>query len=123
MAKKKAAPRRDFNLSAEVREILRRNRSFTGREALEALKKKFPKQPINENTFSVAYSGARKKLGIIKGRKVRRRKPATRSGAQKRSAQSVDMAALQAARKYLAEVGDPDTAIAAIKQLQSLQIS
>jgi hypothetical protein len=123
MAKKKTVRRSDFNLSAEVREIVRKNRKFTGKDALKALKAKFPKQSINENSFGVAYSGARKQLGLIKGRKVRRRKPAARSTSKKALSQSVDMSALQAARKYLAEVGDADAAIAAIKQLQSLQIS
>ena len=117
MAKKKSA-RSEFNLSAEVRAILSDNRQLTGKECLGALKKKFPKQAVNENSFGVAYSTGRKKLGISKKRKVRRRKP----GARHTSAGTVDMTALQAARKFLAEVGDADTAIAAIKQLQTLQI-
>jgi len=46
-------------------------------------------------------------------RTVKRRRP---------SAQTVDISTLQAAAKFLAEVGDAETAMAAIKQVQSLQI-
>lgn len=37
-------------------------------------------------------------------------------------AQAVDMATLQAAAKFVSEVGDAEKAIAAIRQLRSLQI-
>ena len=121
MAKKKSARRGDFNLSAEVRNVLSESPNLTGKETLAAVKKKFPKQAINENSFGVAYSNARRKLGISKPRKVRRQKPAAKRRSQAPTT-AVDMKALQAARKYLAEVGDADVAISAIKQLQSLQI-
>jgi hypothetical protein len=121
MAKKKTTRRGDFNLSAEVRQVLSENPESTGKEALAALKKKFPKQAINENSFGVAYSTGRKKLGISKSRKVRRRKPAAARRSRASSA-PVDIQTLQAARRFLAEIGDADVAINAIKQLQSLQI-
>jgi hypothetical protein len=38
------------------------------------------------------------------------------------TAQTVDILVLQAAAKFVAAVGDTDTAIAAVKQVQTLQI-
>jgi hypothetical protein len=35
---------------------------------------------------------------------------------------TVDMAALQAARKYVSEVGDVDAALEAVRQLRTLQV-
>ena len=121
MAKRKSTRRGDFNMSAEVRQILTDDPKLTGKEALAALKKKFPNQKLNENSFGVAYSTARRKLGISKSRKVRRRKPV--AGRRRQAAPTaIDIATLQAARKFLAEVGDADVAIDAIKQVQALQL-
>jgi hypothetical protein len=50
---------------------------------------------------------------------VKRRKPSARG----RANGTVDMAALQAARKYVAEVGDVDAALEAVRQLKTLQVS
>ncbi len=123
MAKKKSAS--GFNMAAEIRSLLRQNRSLSGSEVYAALKKKFPRQRINESSCGVAFSGARKTLGIAQkktGRKrtiakktVRKMKPAA-------AAQAVDMVTLQAAAKFVSEVGGAEKAIAAIRQLRSLQI-
>jgi hypothetical protein len=91
---------------------------------MDLVKQKYPEQSINENSFGVAFSNARRKLGI-KGRRgrrmVRRRKPgAARTVAAAGAA--VNMELLQAARKYLAVAGNADAAVTAIKQLQQLQI-
>ena len=111
-----------FNMAAEIRKLLKADRSMTGRQVLEALKKKFPRQKINENSLGVAFSGARKKMGIRKT--VRRKMPARRKSAAKRASTSVSLDALQAAKPYLAACGgNTEAAIAAVRQLGSLQIS
>lgn len=126
MAKKKRA-RGDFNMAAEVRELLKQNPAMTGKEVYEALSKKFPRRSINENSCGVAFSTARKTLGITKGRKRRRRKAGKKKVAVRKkrpaaTAASIDVGTLQAAAKFLSEVGNPDKALAAVRQVQSLQI-
>ena len=118
-----------FNMAAEIRALLTADRSMTGRQVLEALKKKFPSQKINENSLSVAFSGARKKVGIKKT--VRRRKPDGRKKAARRrkaavksASTSVSLDALRAAKPSLAACGgDTEAAIDAVRQLGRLQIS
>lgn len=119
MAKKKA--RGDFNMAAEVRNVLRENRKLSGPEVYAALKEKFPNQKINENSLSVAFSAARKKLGIKGGR---RRKGRAKRTVRKKvpSTPRLNMDALQAAAKFVSAVGDADKAVAAIKQVTALQI-
>lgn len=120
MAKKKAKD--NFNMAEEIRNVLRDDRSLSLSNALAALKNKFPKQDINENSFSVAFYSARNKLGIKSGK--RRKKSGKRTVVRKKpaTAASVSFDDLQAAAKYLNEVGDADRAIAAIKQVKALQI-
>ncbi len=122
MAKKKASG--DFNMAGEIRKLLRAKRTITGREVYNELVKNFPKQTINEGSCLVAFSKGRMLMGLKKkrgknksvaGKVVKRRKPST-------AVTAVDLNALQAAAKFVAQVGDANTAIAAIKQLQSVQI-
>jgi len=119
MAKKKAS-RGEFNMAAEIRTLLTKDPSLSGRQVVDGLKSKFPGQRINENSCSVAFSTARRQLGIVSSRKksVRRRKP----GRNGRAASSISLTALQAARKLIAEVGGAEVAMAAIRQVDSLQI-
>jgi hypothetical protein len=118
MAKKKAA-RSEFNMAAETRALLGQNSSLTAREVYDALQKKFPNEKVNKSSCDVSYYTIRRKLGIGKPRrKVRRLKP----GSRVQTKSQVDMPALLAARRFIAEVGDQATAIAAIKQVASLQI-
>ena len=64
-----------------------------------------------------------KKKTAKKKRATGRKKGAKRTVMRKRpSAQTVDISALQAAAKFLTAAGDAETAMAAIKQVQSLQI-
>ena len=69
---------------------------------------------INENSFSVAFYSARKKLGIASGngrggkRVVKKRLPSAPAARP-----TVDLATLQAAAKFLDEVGNADVAIVA----------
>lgn len=118
MAKKKSA-RSEFNMAAEIRALLDQNPSLSAREMHEALQKKFPNVKINKSSCDVSYYTYRRKMGLGKKRKnVRRLKPGSRAprGAQ------VTMEALLAARRFIAEVGGEETAVAAIKQVASLQI-
>jgi hypothetical protein len=118
MAKKKSA-RSEFNMAAEIRALLGQNPSLTAREVHEALQKKFPNEKVNKSSCDVSYYTFRRKLGIGKRRsKVRRLKPGSRAA---RPAQ-VNLEALLAARKFIADVGGAETALAAIKQVASLQI-
>jgi hypothetical protein len=118
---KKATKRGGFNMSATVRDVLSENRELTGREVEAEVRKRYPKEKINPKSLNVAFTNARQKLGISKKRKsVRKRKPSTTPAA--RTTGKVDMSALQAARKFVAEVGDADQAMEAVRQLKTLQI-
>lgn len=120
MAKKKA--RDGINVSAAIRDVLAENRGLSGREVLVLVKQKHPDQQINEKSFGVAFSNARRKLGIKsrRGRRViRRRKP---GAVRQAAAPAINFELLQAARRYLSVAGNADAAVAAIKQLQALQI-
>jgi hypothetical protein len=122
MAKKKAATTK-LNMSEEIKILLGANSKVSAKEALEAIKAKYPAAQINEKSFGVGFYIARKKLGIASkshrgaAKKVVMRKmpSATRP--------SVDMATLQAAVKYLNEVGSAERAVEAIKQIQALQMT
>jgi hypothetical protein len=120
MAKKKSAS--GFNMAAEIRGLLNGNRDLAGREVYATLKKKFPKEDINESSCGVAFSGARKKLGISQRRRGKKRKTAVVKMKPAAAALKVDLNALQAAAKFVSEVGNSEKAIAAIRQLRSLQI-
>jgi hypothetical protein len=123
MAKKRSAS--GLNMAAEIRSLLEANRALTGKQVYEALKKKFPRQDINESSCGVAFSGARKKLGISPNRRGKKRKTAKTTVVKMKpaaTALTVDLAALQAAAKFVSEVGDAEKAIASIRQLRSLQI-
>ncbi len=117
MAKKK--PHAEFNMSEAIREILTANPKLTSKEVIDAIVAKYPKAKINEASFTVAYYTSRKKLGIAtsgRGKKVSKRtaKPAAR--------QTVDLATLQAAARFLNDVGGADAALEAIKQVQAVQL-
>ncbi len=127
MAKKKAT-RGEFNMSAEIRNLLQSNPNQSSREVFEALQAAFPEQEINRNSCNVAFSHARRKLGIKGGgaRAVRRRRPGTRtvtsSVTSSATAGSFNIELLAAARDLLSKAGSSEAAVQAIKQLQSLQI-
>ncbi len=122
MAKKKASG--DFNMAEEIRKLLRAKRTITGREAYNELVKNFPKQKINEGSCLNAFSKCRMQMGLKKKRTkiksgerkvVKRRRPSA-------AVTAVDLNALQAAAKFVAQIGSADKAIAAIRQFQSVQI-
>ena len=125
MAKKKTAG--EFNMAEEIRRLLRASRKMAGKDVYRALVAKFPNQTINEGSCGVAFSNARKLLGISTGlkKKVVKKKVAKRRIAKKQTAAqatvAVDIPTLQAAAKCVSEIGGADKAIAAIKQLKTLQ--
>ena len=128
MAKKKSG----LNVSEEVRKILSAKPAASNKDVEQTLESKFGKGKFNSNSVGVAASIQRKKLGISKSKSksVKKRKPkASASGArrgrppQAASVGGVDITTLRAAKTFLAAVdGDESVAIAAIKQLHSLQI-
>ena len=122
MDKKRASG--GFNMAEEIRKLLRAKRTTTGREVYNALVENFPNQKIKEGSCLNAFSKTRMRMGLKKkrgkkksaaGMVVKRKMPST-------AVTAVDLNALQAAAKFVAQVGDADTAIAAIRQLQSVQI-
>lgn len=133
MAKK--GSRSDFNMAKEIRELLGTNPDLTGPEVGKELEKKFPGRTFNPNSVSVAFAGARKKLGIKpKGRKVRRRRPGKRVGTGRSSAArrtSTPTAAaepnldvLKAARDLLQKCeGDANAATSALRSVAALQMT
>lgn len=127
MAKKSS--RGEFNMAQEIRNLLLENKTLSGPEVVAALKAKFPGQTINKNSASVAFAGAKKKLGIKSGRrKVRRRRPAAaaapRSAAPRATATTaVSLEQLSAARDLLQKCrGDVAVAASALKGVAALQM-
>ena len=120
MAKKKARK----SLSQSIRDYLGAKPSATPNQIVEGLAKQGIKVSpgLASNVKYTSGPGAKKKAAKKK-RATGRKKGAKRSVMRKRpSAQTVNISALQAAAKFLAEAGDAETAMAAIKQVQSLQI-
>jgi hypothetical protein len=120
MAKKKKG-RSGFNMSAAVRDVLKENRKLSGKEVEAEVRKRNPGKKINTNSLNVSYSAARKKLGITKKKKrsVKKLRPGTKRAS---TTAKLDMATLQAARKYVSEVGDVEAALEAVRQLKTLQV-
>jgi hypothetical protein len=118
MAKKKSAS--EFNMSEAIREILTEDSKLSISETLEALKTKHPSAKINEKSYSVAFYTARNKLGIASRR--RKKRSGTKSVTKRSTAPQVNLSALHSAKKFLSDVGSADTALAALKQVQDLQV-
>jgi len=128
MAKKKSASD-SFNMSQEIRALLESNPKLSSREVFEQLQAKFPTQTINRNSCNVAFSQARRKLGLRRGSKraVKIQRPGARAAKAATSAtptsESIDISLLKAARKFLADAGSSSAAISAIQQVEALQIN
>lgn len=119
MAKRQPVP--EFNLAAETRSILEAKPNSSGRDVLEALREKFPKQPINQASAAVAFSKAREKLGLrsapIGGRSVGRQ-------GKVGGAAALNITILKNAKSLLEACnGDQNLASAAIQHVKSLQLS
>ena len=114
----------EFNLAAEIRSALTGDKTLSGKDCLVAVRKKNPRKRINENSFGNAYSTARRKLGLSKGKKVRRRKPTATASSIGATTVGVHLDALTAAKNLLRACdGDATVAATAIRQLTQLQIS
>ncbi|WP_437227734.1 hypothetical protein SH661x_000527 [Planctomicrobium sp. SH661] len=124
MAKKKSA-RGEFNMSQEIRALLQENPGLSSREVFEQLQARFPEQTVNRNSCNVAFSHARRRLGIGGRSKkaVKIRRPSARAAAPAASGDSVNIGLLKAARKFLSEAGSSAAAISAIQQVEALQLS
>ena len=107
MAKKKSG----VSKSQSIRDHLKSNPSDMPKQIIAAL----AKQGIKVSNGLVA------KVRYTKT-KTGKKKGAKRTVKRKLLGASVDLLALQAAAKFVAAVGDADTAVAAVKQVQSLQI-
>ncbi|MCA9062543.1 MAG: hypothetical protein KDA96_05775 [Planctomycetaceae bacterium] len=118
MAKRDSA----FNMSEEIRALLTANNEMTGRDVINALKKKFPKASINDASCQVAYSNSRKKLGIVKT--VKRRPGKARPGRPAKAAVgALDLQLLKAAKGLLEQCGgDANVAAEALRSVASLQM-
>ncbi len=126
MAKKKKTGG-EFNMAAEIRSLLEKNRALTGSETLALIQKKHPKAKLNKNSFGVAFYGARNKLGISSKRQSKKKRPTGQNKVVVRRTPAktdatVDIATLQQAARFVSEVGDAQKAIDAIRQLRTLQI-
>ena len=120
MAKKAASS--DFNMSEVIRELLIENPNLTSQGMTDAVMAKYPGAKINKNSFSVAFYTARKKMGI--GQKGKSKKVGDRISkpqANHRPAR-VNADTMHSAVKFLREVGNIDDALAAIKQVQAVQL-
>ena len=117
MASKK--PAADFNMSEAIRAMLTENPKLTSQDVRSALTTKHPSLKINKNSFSVAFYTVRKKLGlgpVLPRKKKRAKKSEPANG------RHLNVAALQLAAEFLSKVGGVAAALAAIKQVQALQL-
>ena len=117
MAKKKAGK----SLSQSIRDHLQANPDATPTQIVEALAKYGIKvSPGLASNIKYTSGLSAKKLSA----KKKTGKKGTKRTVMRKlpSVQTVDLSALQAAAKFVATVGDAETAMAAIKQVQSLQI-
>ena len=95
------------------------NKSQSIRDHLKANPSDMPKQII----AALAKQGIKLSNGLVANVKYTKKKTGKRTVLRRKpGAQTVDIGALQAAAKFVATVGDADTAVAAVKQVQSLQI-
>jgi len=124
MAKKKSA-RGEFNMSQEIRTLLEADPKQSSRDIFEQLKAKFPDRTINQNSCNVAFSHARRRLGIRGGGKKRAVKVQRPSAqvATTSSSEGVNIGLLKLARKFLSEAGSSSAAISAIQQVEALQLN
>lgn len=120
MAKKKASG--NFVMTAAVRDILQQDPSLKATQVIEALRKKYPGEKINEASCKVAFSNERRKLGIGKRRRRKLRKPGMSASGGNKPQRLMKFEVLQAAKNFIAAAGSSEDAIAAIRQVTSLQV-
>lgn len=117
----------DFNMAAAIRTQLEANPKLSLRETREAVQGAHPREKINVNSFGVAFSTQRRKLGIkAKGRK----RTATTSAPQPAAAPRlvgrsptgsngmVPLSSLETAKQFITEAGGLEQARALLAFLQ-----
>ena len=115
-------------MSEEVRSILGANPQASNKDIFAALTEKFGKGSFKESSVGVAASNQRRKLGLGKSRSVKKRRPRKMTPGAKPVGRppaptTVSLEALQAAKGLLSAVkGDESAAVAAVRQLRSLQL-
>ena len=115
------AKKSQFNMSAEIRALLKEKQQLTGPELYAKLSQKNPSQKINKNSFGVAFSTARRKLGIsrkrrpsVKGKRITRR-------VAKPSSDFVSLSALRSARDLLTHTkGDVSMATTVLREVKAM---
>jgi hypothetical protein len=112
-----------FNMAAELRDILTKDRKISGKAAVQKLKEKFPNAAVKDSSALVAFSNARKSLGITKGKRktVKKRVPQTAAKVTPSTA-AVSVSALESARRFVSDVGGLTSARHALEQLGKLQV-
>lgn len=116
------AKKSDFNLSAEVRELVEANNSITGPEVYATLSKKHKGKKINQGSCGVAFAMARKKLGLTRKKAKKISGKSISRTVRKPSTDTVSLAALRSARELLAKTeGDVDAAVAVVKEVKAIQ--
>jgi len=120
------AKKSGFNMSEEIRQLLRADRKMTGTQVYNALKKKFPRKAINRGSMGVAFTNARQKLGISapkkKAEKAKKRGGKVVRRVARPSTDNISLSALRSARELLAATsGDVSTATAILKEMKALQ--
>jgi hypothetical protein len=116
-----------FNMSAEVRALLKANNNITGPKVYEALCQKATGQTINKNSCGVAFANARKKMGLSrKSKKKIGSDNKSRRGAKSAttSTDTISLSALRCARELLVRTnGDVSVAAAVLREVKALQDS
>lgn len=112
----------EFNMAAAIREQLEANPKLSLREAREAVQAAYPKQTLNTNSFGVAFSNQRRKLGIKPGggkrRVVQRTVPQAPKTPLPAARGTLPLASLETAKRLIVEAGGADNARALLSFLQ-----
>jgi hypothetical protein len=113
--------KKGFNLSAEVRELVKSDNELTGPEVYQTLSKK--SRGINQNSCAVAFSKARRELGLTKkktgGKRISKKVAKPRTAG---STDTVSRSALHSARELLSHTNwDVQLATDILEEVQALQ--
>lgn len=135
MAKKKASDE-GFVMSRAVAAIIKDAPTLKGKEVVEQLKAQYPSEDINEKSALVAFSIARKNLGLGKSAKKKKAKARTvakrapkataapaKSAKPTASSSAAGLDGLKAARAYVQQVGTTAAAKSLLAELEGLQLS
>lgn len=114
-------PKSKFNMAAAIRDVLGTSPKLTQGECMAAVQAAHPKETINGNSFGVAFSNQRKRLGIAPGGKRRARTTKVHVPPQATPVPTVGVDPLLAARDFIASAGGLEQAQETIERLKRLQ--